>query len=498
MDPIFPRQIFSTRRQTILGATLSLSFLLLVLILAPASAQAQSVTVYGALSNFDVVNSTEHEAHGFEIELEGLQVADVAYWFSVERYGSPTIVPSATGVYVRWTSGYDAAAQQFLQTTVAHVANTPFAGTCYQWGGASYETSGCEHFGVTLRATPIRTTYRWLIEDAQTPGTLTPVDPPVALPAPYYLVPPPVQAGNPPVLVAEIEAPEPPETPETFGNAQWVKVFKTELPREVTLEELLGDNPIVPRDAAQTEVAWEILQASPPSHSNGNGGRNRRQNQGSLSANTRAVIRRYEVYQYTGAYDPLTHEVVCADGGLCNAPQDGELGDYVGAQMAAANVGVPSVTVTKTGGGSVSSSDRLISCGNKCSASYNLGTSVTLTASPSSGNVFTGWGGACSGNQLTCTVNVNEVLNVSATFAPVFNFSVKSVGKGTVTGNPSLTCGGGGSCSNKFAQGTVVTLTAVPAAGSQFTNWTGACTGTSRTCTLTVTKDTSVQANFSK
>jgi hypothetical protein len=210
------------------------------------------------------------------------------------------------------------------------------------------------------------------------------------------------------------------------------------------------------------------------------------------------VIRRYEVYQYTGAYDPLTHEVVCADGGLCNAPQDGELGDYVGAQMAAANVGVPSVTVTKTGGGSVSSSDRLISCGNKCSASYNLGTSVTLTASPSSGNVFTGWGGACSGNQLTCTVNVNEVLNVSATFAPVFNFSVKSVGKGTVTGNPSLTCGGGGSCSNKFAQGTVVTLTAVPAAGSQFTNWTGACTGTSRTCTLTVTKDTSVQANFSK
>ncbi|MBV9211661.1 MAG: PEP-CTERM sorting domain-containing protein, partial [Acidobacteria bacterium] len=332
MNPIFPRQTFSQRRQSLLGATLSLSFLLLVLILAPASARAQSATIFGALSNFDVVNHTEHEAHGFEVELEGLQAQDVYYTFSAQRYGSPSIVPTQTGVIVRWMSSYDPATQQFTQTTVAHAPNTPFAGTCYQWGGASYATSGCEHFGVTLRTTATRTTYRWLIADPQTPGALTPVDPPVAIPAPVYVVLPPAQPAEPPVLEAEIEAPEAPETPETFGNAQWVKVFKTELTREVSLDELVSDNATVPQDAAHVEVAWEILQAEPASNSHGN--RNRRQNQGSLSAGTRAVVRRYEIYEYTGAYDPITHEAVCADG-LCNAPQDGELGDYVGAQMAA-------------------------------------------------------------------------------------------------------------------------------------------------------------------
>jgi hypothetical protein len=495
MDPIFPRQIFSLRR--LFGATLSLACLLLACFIAPAAAQAQSATIFGALSNFDVVNHTEHETHGFEIELEGLQAQDVYYTFNAQRYGSPSVVPTQTGVIVRWMSAYDPATQQFLQTTVAHAANTPFAGTCYQWGGAGYATSGCEHFGVTLRTTATHTTYRWLIADPQTPGALTAVDPPVAIPAPVYVVLPPAQQAEAPVLEAEIEAPEAAEGPELFGNAQWVKVFKTELTREVTLDELVSDNVIVPQGGAQVEVAWEILQAEPVSHSNGNGNRARRQNQGSLNANTRSVIRRYEIYEFTGAYDPITHEALCGDG-FCNAPQDGEVGDYVGAQMAAANVGIPSVTVTKTGSGSVSSSDRIISCGSKCSSSYNAGASVTLTASPSSGNVFAGWGGACNGNQPTCTVNVNEALNVTATFAPTFTFSVKSVGKGTVTGNPSLSCGGGGSCSNKFAQGTVVTLTAVPAAGSQFTNWTGACSGTARTCTLTVTKDTQVQANFSK
>jgi uncharacterized repeat protein (TIGR02543 family) len=490
------RERFSVRRKTALGTTLSLALLLMALLTASTVAQAQSATVFGALSNFDVVNHTEHEAHGFEIELEGLQPADVYYTFSAQRYGSPTIVASATGVSVRWASAYDFNTQQFQQTTVAHTPNTPFAGTCYQWGGASYATSGCEHFGVTLRANAIKTTYRWLIADPQTPGALTAFDPPVAIPAPVYVVLPPAQPAEPPVLEAEIEAPEPAESPEMFGNAQWVKVFKTELQREVTLEELVSDNAVVPQDAAQVEVGWEILQASPPSNSNSNGNRNRRQNQGSLQAGTRAVIRRYEIYQYTGAYDPITHEVVCADG-LCNAPSDGEVGDYIGAQMAAANVGVPSVTVSKTGNGTVSSADRIISCGSKCAASYDAGTSVTLTASPASGSVFAGWGGACNGNQPTCTVNVNEALNVTATFNVPLTLSVKISGKGTVSGaQVGIDCGR--NCSATVSQGTTVTLIATPTPGFTFVNWTGACSGTSRTCNVSVTKTSQAQANFGK
>src|SRR5882724_1954391 len=266
-----------------------------VLFFGAAAAHAQTATIYGSLSNFDVVNNTGEDAHGFEIELEGLHLYDVYYTFSAQRYGSPTIVPSPTGIYVRWTSGYDASVQQFLKTTIARTANTPFAGTCYQWGGPSYATSGCEHFGVALRTSAVKTIYRWLVADAQQPGALAAVNPPVAIAAPVYVVLPPAQPGEAPVLEAAIEAPEPAEAPELYGNAQWVKVFKTELEREVTLDELVGDNPVVPQDAAHAEVAWEILQAEPASNSNGN--RRRRQNSGNLNAGTRSVIRRYEIYQ---------------------------------------------------------------------------------------------------------------------------------------------------------------------------------------------------------
>ena len=86
-----------------------------------------------------------------------------------------------------------------------HAPGTSFAGTCYQWNGVSYANSGCEHFGVTLSANPTRTTYRWLIEDPQTPGTLIQANPPVAIPSPTYIITPPVQAGDPPVLEAEID-----------------------------------------------------------------------------------------------------------------------------------------------------------------------------------------------------------------------------------------------------------------------------------------------------
>ena len=496
MHSIPPRERFAARRKTFMGTARVLALLVMALLAVSTAAQAQSGTVYGALSNFDVINNTEHEAHGFEIQLEGLHPEDVYYTFNAQRYGTPTIVAYATGVYVRWTSAYDFNSQQFFQTTVAHAPNTSFAGTCYQWGGPSYATSGCEHFGVTLRANAVKTTYRWLVADAQTPGALAAVDPPVAIPSPVYAVLPPARPADPPVLEAEIEAPEPAEAPELYGNAQWVKVFKTELPRAVNLEELVSDNAVVPQDAAHAEVSWEILQTEPLSNSNSNGNRRRHQNQGLLRPDTRSVVRRYEIYQYTGAYDAATHEALCADG-LCNAPQDGEVGDFVGAQMAAANVDVPAVTVSKVGSGNVSSADRFISCGSKCVASYNAGSQVTLTASPSSGFIFNGWSGACSGNQLTCTVNVNESLNVTATFSAAVSLSVKTSGKGTVSGEQvGIDCGR--NCSATVSQGTTVALTATPSPGFKFINWTGACSGTSPTCSLLVNKTAQAQANFGK
>jgi hypothetical protein len=493
MSPTLPLAGLSLRALQLRRAALPLCALAFAL-LASLSARGQAATVFGSLSNFDVINNTEHEAHGFEIELEGLHPEDVYYSFSAQRYGSPRLIPTATGVRVRWESAYDPGFQHFTQTTVRHTAGGSFAGTCYQWNGAGYATSGCEHFGVSLRANATKTTYRWLIEDPAAPGTLAAFDPPVAIPGPVYVIIPPAQEGEPPVLEAEIEAPEAPEGPELYGDAQWVKVFKSEFQREVTLDELMSDNAVVPQDAAHAEVAWEILQAEPPSHSNGRQGRGRRGNSGPLSAGTRAVVRRYEIYQFTGAYDPVTHEAVCADG-ACSAPAEGEVGEFVGAQMAAANVGVPSVTVAVNGGGKVASSDRVISCGSKCSASYEMNAQVTLTASPDSGEVFKGWTGACAGAQATCTLSVNESLNVTASFAPLLSLVVKTAGSGTVTSSPAaIDCGR--NCSAKVAQGTRLTLTAAPPAGVKFNGWGGACSGTLLTCTVTVNKDTLVQANF--
>jgi hypothetical protein len=168
--------------------------------------------------------------------------------------------------------------------------------------------------------------------------------------------------------------------------------------------------------------------------------------------------------------------------------------------MGAANVNVPSIVVASSGNGSVSSADKVISCGNKCAATYTLGTIVTLAASPGSGSVFGGWGGACTGNQSTCSVVVNDAMNVSAIFLSQFTLSVGKSNSGTVTSTPgndrTINCGS--TCSAKFTQGAEVTLTATPPAGKQFLNWSGACSGNSPTCTLSINQSTSVQAVFSK
>lgn len=74
-----------------------------------------------------------------------------------------------------------------------------------------------------------------------------------------------------------------------------------------------------------------------------------------------------------------------------------------------------SVSVAGTGSGSVTSSPSGISCSNNCTAAYNSGTSVSLTATPAAGSTFDGWGGFCSGT-VGCTVSMTDNKSVTATF----------------------------------------------------------------------------------
>ena len=75
------------------------------------------------------------------------------------------------------------------------------------------------------------------------------------------------------------------------------------------------------------------------------------------------------------------------------------------------------LTVKKSGSGTVSSSPGGISCGSTCSASYASGSTVTLTAAPGRGAKFNGWsGGGCSGTG-KCTVTLNSAMSVTASFS---------------------------------------------------------------------------------
>src|SRR5207244_7132277 len=91
-----------------------------------------------------------------------------------------------------------------------------------------------------------------------------------------------------------------------------------------------------------------------------------------------------------------------------------------GARSVTATFNVQQFTLTVTpggtGSGTVTSSDGLISCPGTCTATYNSGANVTLTAAAGSGSTFGGWGGSCTGTSPTCPVTMSGARSVTATF----------------------------------------------------------------------------------
>lgn len=79
-----------------------------------------------------------------------------------------------------------------------------------------------------------------------------------------------------------------------------------------------------------------------------------------------------------------------------------------------------------------------------------------------------------------------------------FQLSVQAsgAGGGTITSNPAgITCGQ--SCSASFATGTQITLTEAAGANSSFAGWSGGCSGSNSTCSVTLSASQQVTASFS-
>src|SRR5580700_7530269 len=156
------------------------------------------------------------------------------------------------------------------------------------------------------------------------------------------------------------------------------------------------------------------------------------------------------------------------------------------------------VSVAGGQGGKVTSSPAGIDCGATCSASFNAGIAVTLTATPASGWSFQGWGGACSGTG-ACSLTMDAAKSVTATFTQItYTLAVSVAGGqgGKVTSSPAgIDCGA--TCSASFNAGTPVTLTATPVSGWMFQGWSGACSGTG-TCGLIMDASKGATATFTQ
>lgn len=165
------------------------------------------------------------------------------------------------------------------------------------------------------------------------------------------------------------------------------------------------------------------------------------------------------------------------------------------------------LTVDPPSGGRITGSS--IDCGATCLAPFAEGAQVQLTATPSPGATFTGWTGDCSGTG-ACTLAMDQDRHVGATFVQRYTLQVQvNLTDNAVFGSTSVSissqpaglspCSRAGtgsiSCQGTFVAGTQVTL----GKGGTASNiqWSGACTGTATTCTLTLNGNRTVFVNAS-
>jgi List-Bact-rpt repeat protein len=163
--------------------------------------------------------------------------------------------------------------------------------------------------------------------------------------------------------------------------------------------------------------------------------------------------------------------------------------------------GQKNLTVNVTGEGEVKCKVGAGSFGS-CAPSYPEGTSLTLQGTAGPHASFSGWSGgtgsasACSGSG-NCAFTINADSSVNAPF-PLIQRSLTINKAGT--GNGSFECDSGsgfGSCQASYADGTTITVKAIPNGSSTFAGWSGGgCSGTGNCVISAIAANTTVTGTF--
>ncbi|MGA2654307.1 MAG: hypothetical protein ABSF28_27620, partial [Terracidiphilus sp.] len=136
---------------------------------------------------------------------------------------------------------------------------------------------------------------------------------------------------------------------------------------------------------------------------------------------------------------------------------------------------------------------------------YNAGASVTLTApATSAGNNFSSWTGCTTASTVTCTVALNSNMTVTANYVtPTFVLTVDStdpasgVAIGVSPADNNSASNGSTSFTRTYNSGATVTLTAPATSGiNTFSSWTGCTSSSTVTCTVAISANKTVTANY--
>ncbi len=146
------------------------------------------------------------------------------------------------------------------------------------------------------------------------------------------------------------------------------------------------------------------------------------------------------------------------------------------------------LSVTVEGEGTVQ--EEVIIQGSTSQTEHKAGTTVRLTATPNEGWVFAGWSGDVESEEKVIEVAIEKGTSVSALFKrSSFELNITIVGEGTVTEEVIVQ-------PSQYDFETVVRLTAVPAEGWEFDNWSGDIESTDNPFETTMLGAKNITATF--